>query len=418
MKILLAFPRPLVPADTGGKIRSLQIFSRLASRSEVHAISHADPERDAEGVCEMRRIFASYTPVYWQESIKYSPSFYLDLVRNQFSSLPYFIGKFCQAKFTKALGALADTRRFDLLFCDFLQTAAPALELPMRPRVVFEHNVEYLLRKRQWEVESMPLKKWVFDAEWKKTQSVEAQVCRSYDHVIAVSEDDCQILKRDFGIRHVSPIPSGVDTNYFRPHDISPRPGHLVFVGTLDWYPNEDAIVWFCQEVFPLILQAVPNARLKIVGPNPPARLRRIAVDHPAVEVKGRVPDVRPYLSEAEVVVVPLRVGGGTRIKIPEAMAMARPVVSTRIGAEGLPFTDGNEILLADRPEEFSRSVVELLKNGSRRAAMGQAARERVVREHTWDSVADRVEDILERVAKRAPKTTIAEAPVRIGANS
>jgi sugar transferase (PEP-CTERM/EpsH1 system associated) len=418
MKILLTFPRPLVPADSGGKIRSLHIFSRLAERAEVHAVSLADPERDAEGVREMQRMFASYTPVFWRESKKYSPRFYAELLANQLSPLPYFVAKCCRPKFTQALRALSQSHRFDLLCCDFLQTATSALDLPMRPRVVFEHNVESLLRRRLWQAETMPLKRRIFAAEWKKTLKLEARICRSFDHVVAVSEEDRRTFAREFGFTHVSAIPTGVDAEYFRPQQASPQPGRLVFVGAMDWYPNEDGVVWFLREVFPRIRQVIPHVWFKIVGQNPSLRLRRIAEGSPAVELMGRVADVRPHVAEAEVVVVPLRVGGGTRIKIPEAMAMGKAVVSTHIGAEGLPFRNGSEIHLEDDPEAFSLAVIELLQNPNRRTVIEKAARERVVRDHSWESVVDRLEEILVRVKDDGRAAAFTSVQTQLAAES
>jgi glycosyltransferase involved in cell wall biosynthesis len=410
MKILLAFPRPLVPADTGGKIRSLQIFSRLSERAEIHAISQADPELDGEGIQEMRRMFASYTPVFWKESVKYSPGFYLDLVKNRFTTMPYFIDKFCRPEFTNALGNLAESHRFDVLFCDFLQTATPALALPMRPRVVFQHNVEYMLRKRQWEAETAPLKKWIFATEWKRTRAIEAQVCRSFDRIIAVSDEDRLAFERDFAARNVSTIATGVDADYFHPQNAPERPGRLVFVGSMDWYPNEDGILWFLREVFPRIQGQIPDVSLAIVGRNPSAALATAASKLSGIALTGRVADVRPYLAEATAVIVPLRVGGGTRIKIPEAMAMGKAVVSTRIGAEGLPFDDRREILLADEPETFAASVVDLLQNAELRAAIGEAAHKRVVRDHGWESVVHQVEETLLK-AKGGPGAFVDALP-------
>ena len=359
----------------------------------------------------MQQMFASYTPVFWRESMKYSPRFYVELLGNQLSPLPYFVAKCCRPEFTQALRTLAQSHKFDLLFCDCLQTAAVALELSMRPRMVFEHNVESLLRKRQWQAETMPLKKRIFAGEWKKTLKLETRICRSFDHVVSVSEEDRRAFRREFGVTHVSTIPAGVDAEYFQPRLVPPQPGLLVFVGTMDWYPNEDGVVWFLQKVFPRICQASPCARFKIVGQNPSSRLRRTAAANPAVELIGRVPDVRPYVAQADVVVVPLRVGGGTRIKIPEAMAMAKAVVSTHIGAEGLPFRNGCEICLEDDPEAFSLTVIDLLHNPSRRGTIEKAARERVVRDHSWESVVDRVEETLARVKENC--RTGAVAPVR-----
>ena len=279
MKILLAFPRPLVPADSGGKIRSLNIFSRLAQRAEVHTVSLADPGRDAEGIREMQQMFASYTPVFWRESMKYSPRFYVELLVNQLSPLPYFVAKCCRPEFTQALRTLAQSRKFDLLFCDCLQTAAPALELSMRPRMVFEHNVESLLRKRQWQAETMPLKRRIFAGEWKKTLKLETRICRSFDHVVSVSEEDRRAFRREFGVTHVSTIPAGVDAEYFHPPLVPPQPGRLVFVGAMDWYPNEDAILHFMDTILPSIRREIPGVSMTVAGRSPSPRVRRAATE-------------------------------------------------------------------------------------------------------------------------------------------
>ncbi len=161
------------------------------------------------------------------------------------------------------------------------------------------------------------------------------------------------------------------------------------------------------REIYPRIRQEVPDAKFSIVGRSPSSRLCAIAAQEPGVEVTGRVPDVRPYLSRSEVVVVPLRAGGGTRIKIPEAMAMAKAVVSTPVGAEGLPFQDGQEIRIAEHPEQFAQSVVQLLKNSSLRASIGTAARQAAVR-HNWALVVEQLERVLERVALRGNRVIAA----------
>jgi sugar transferase (PEP-CTERM/EpsH1 system associated) len=400
MDILLTLRQPLLPADTGGKVRSLNIFSRLAKRATIHAVSFADPLKEAVAISDMKDLFASYTPVPWQEAAKYSPGFYTEVLANQFSRLPYSLAKCNQRNFQSAVAELAVRKHFDMVLCDFLHTAAPLLGFASGRKVVFEHNVEFLLRKRQWEMEKRLLHQWIYDREWRKTRAIEARVCQSFEHTITVSEEDQQVLRREFGIENVSTLPTGVDTDYFCPSCDLQRPGRLVFVGSMDWAPNEDGIVWFLREVYPKIQKAIPSVSFAVVGRNPSPRLRAIAGTIPNVEVTGRVSDVRPYLSDSEVVVVPLRVGGGTRIKIPEAMAMAKPVVSTPIGAEGLPFRKDQELCIAERAEDFSKAVVTLLRYPAMRTAIGAAAREAVVARHSWDTVVDEMEEILERVLR------------------
>jgi polysaccharide biosynthesis protein PslH len=403
LKILLTVPRPLFPPDTGGKIRSLNILARLARRAELHAVSFADPIRDAVAIAKMRSTFESYTPVFWREATKGSARFYREVLTNQCSALPYFLAKFHRARFRTMVEELARGRQFDLIFCDFLHTAAPLVGFPLRPRLVFEHNVEFLLRKRKWEVEKHPLKKLALGSEWRKTRAVEAQVCRSFDHIIAVSEQDRQSLGHEFGVKNVSTLPTGVDPDFFRPFDGQPQPGNLVFVGSMDWDPNEDGIVWFLRDVYPRIREAVPNASISVVGRNPSSHLRAIAARESGVKVTGWVSDVRPHLAQAEVVVVPLRVGGGTRIKIPEAMAMGKAVVATPVGAEGLPFCDGREIRIAAQSEEFAQAVVDILRDPSLRTSIGTQARRQVATQYSWDAVVDTLEEILEQVTR--PRT-------------
>src|SRR5713101_2523183 len=176
MKILLTLRQPLFPADIGGKIRSLNIFSRLAKRAEIHVVSLADPTRDTTAISEMRSMFHSCTPVFCREARKYSARFYWEILANQFSSSPYFLAKCSVPQFHATVEEVATRTPCDLLLCDFLHTAAPLLACTFRPRVVFEHNVEFLLRKRKWLVEAHPLRKRIFAAEWRKARRIEARV--------------------------------------------------------------------------------------------------------------------------------------------------------------------------------------------------------------------------------------------------
>ncbi len=399
MKLLLALGRPLFPANTGGQIRSLSIFSRLAKRMEIHCVSLASRERDAQHVAAMEKLFASYTPVFWDETPKFSPRFYLDFLRSRLGPLPYFLAKYCRPELARVTAELMLRHEPDLLLCDFLHLAAALKDVRAPRRVVFQHNVEYVIRKRHWETETHPLKKWLLRAEWQKARAVESEVCRTFDHVITVSEGDREAIAREFGVAHVSDLPTGVDGDYFQPTGAQQRAGNLVFVGSMDWHPNEDGIAWFLSGVYPLIRRRAPHATLTVVGRNPSARLAAMAAADSSVEITGTVPDVRPYLERAEVVLVPLRIGGGTRIKIYEAMAMGRAVVSTTLGAEGLPLVADREIVLRDAADEFAAAVCDLLADSSKRNALAAAGRARVTREFTWERVASRMEDILLRAA-------------------
>ncbi len=412
MKILLILPRPLFPTDTGGKIRTLRIFERLARQTEIHAVSLADAQRDHQAIEQMRRVFKAYTPVFWNEAATFSAGFYAGFLRSRLGRFPYFLEKYRRTALRRAAEQLAAREKFDVVLCDFLQSAVAMLDSPLRPRVIFQHNVEYVIRRRHWETESGALRKRLLNAEWQKARTVEAEVCRTFDHVITVSEDDRHRVAQEFSAASVSDLPTGVDVDYFQPQAGERRSGNLVFVGSMDWHPNEDGIAWFAREVFPSIRKSTPHASLTVVGRNPSARVRELAARDAAIEVTGTVPDVRPYVARAEVLIVPLRIGGGTRIKIFEAMAMERAVVSTTLGAEGLPLRDGVEILLRDSPENFASAVTELLRDARHREALARSGREKVTREHTWQIVAERMRDILAGVATPVPNRQPAAATV------
>lgn len=223
-------------------------------------------------------------------------------------------------------------------------------------------------------------------------------MCRSFDAVVAVSPEDCEQMQEHYGVQNIFDVPTGVDTEFFQPSGVEKKtPHNLVFTGSMDWLPNEDAIRHFTEQIMPRIKSEIPDATLTVVGRNPYSSLLELATKDESITVTGRVDDVRPYMERAAAYVVPLRVGGGTRLKIFEAMAMEKPIVSTTIGAEGLPVTDGAELLLADTPEAFAAAVVGVLQNTDRANELGQQAAKLVRAEFGWGRVAERFAAICEK---------------------
>jgi glycosyltransferase involved in cell wall biosynthesis len=200
--------------------------------------------------------------------------------------------------------------------------------------------------------------------------------------------------------RPIHVVQTGVDTSYFAPPSTAPSRAHLVFTGSMDWLPNEDGMLHFVRDILPLIRAEEPEATLSIVGRAPTPAVAALAGER--IEVTGRVDDVRPHIARGAVYVVPLRIGGGTRLKIFEAMAVGRAVVSTTVGAEGLPVHPDRDIVLADEPAAFAREVVRLIRDGDRRRAIEDAARALVVQHYDWSAVAHQLEDALARVTRDA----------------
>jgi glycosyltransferase involved in cell wall biosynthesis len=193
-------------------------------------------------------------------------------------------------------------------------------------------------------------------------------------------------------------ISTGVDADYFHPDNGNEQPNSLVFTGSMDWMPNEDGVRYFLHSILPLIRREIPEVTFTIVGRKPSEKLRAAAASESGVHVTGTVDDIRPYVREGAVYVVPLRIGSGTRLKIFEAMAMGKPIVSTTLGAEGLPISDGGDISIADQPAEFARKVCLLLRDPKERRRLGSAARQLVEQHYSWSAVAAEFNDVLCRV--------------------
>jgi glycosyltransferase involved in cell wall biosynthesis len=288
----------------------------------------------------------------------------------------------------------------DLCVADFL-VAMP--NMPTRtstPVVLFEHNVEYMIWKRLHEVEKRPWRRALLALEWRKMRQYEGEACARAGLTVAVSEADRALLAANAPGADIRAIGTGVDTAYFHPNGAVEAPATLVFTGSMDWYPNEDAILYFVAAILPELRRKVSGISLAVVGRDPSDRLRA-ACAAAGVQVTGTVADIRPYVAEAAVYVVPLRIGGGTRLKIFEALAMGKAVVATRVGAEGLPIVSGQHFLQADSPTDFAQAVVTLLKDAAHRRALGMAGRRLVEERYSWTQVTKQFQAHCEEVVAR-----------------
>jgi glycosyltransferase involved in cell wall biosynthesis len=357
----------------------------------------------------MREVCAHLETVPRVDPAKGTLRFYADAARHVIDSIPYAVAKYRSAGYRAALDHQLATGSFDALVCDFL---VPVVNLPDRlpcRTILFTHNVEAEIWRRHADAASNPIAKRLLAQQWSRMLRFEGDALSRFDLVLAVSDVDRDTFERLYPHRlrtsaHV--VQTGVDTDYFTPSNAAPTPGRMVFTGSMDWLPNEDAMVYFCREILPRIRQAEPAASLSIVGRAPTPGVRKLAEDH-GVQVTGRVDDVRPHVAEASVYVVPLRIGGGTRLKIFEAMSMGKAVVSTAIGAEGLPVSDGHDIVISDDPARFADAVVRLMRDAQQRTALEHAARRLMVDHYDWSAVAEDFDDALagtaaERQAVRA----------------
>jgi glycosyltransferase involved in cell wall biosynthesis len=288
-----------------------------------------------------------------------------------------------------------------LLICDFLQPSYNFRKVEECPILLFQHNVESVIPRRHFEVATNPIVKLFWWLQWRKLERYEREMCQRFTGTITVSETDKSLLEEKFGARNVFAIPTGVDTDYFVPSVETKVNNSLVFTGSMDWLPNEDAILFFAKDILPRIRAQIPKVKLTVVGRNPSHNLLNEIKKYPEIEVVGWVSDVRPYIARHDLYIIPLRIGGGTRIKVYEAMAMGKAVVSTSIGVEGLPVQNGHNVTIADKPEEFAQAVVQLLNDSEKRKRIAKNARLFVRTDFSWQKVSEVFANICREVADR-----------------
>lgn len=404
MRILWLKVGGLVPLDTGGKIRSAHLYRGLAKHHQVTHFTSFECPAEGDPHQQMRDeglyedvISLPLTP-HPKGSTKDKLAFLLYLLTSPYGYSQY---RYLPGSVRQKLRELVQKQNYDLLLCDFSQPA-PVLpwDLPV-PKVIFTHNVEGLIWKRQAEIATSPLQRFACRREYLRQQAVEQRYLPRADHVLAVSEVDKATFAQYLPPERISVIPTGVDIDFFQPAHTAPEPLDIVFTGSMDWPPNELGILWFAEKILPLILHEIPQIKVWVVGRRPKPAIQTLGKTHPSIEITGTVDDIRPYLHRGCVYIVPLLSGSGTRIKIFEAMAAGKAIVSTRIGAEGLDVTDGENILLADEPEAFARAVLRLLRNPRERKHLELAARKLVVDNFSWPTVVHQFTRILESVARK-----------------
>ena len=387
----------LWPLNMGGRLRSFHTIAELAKRHRVTVLTTHGPADDPNALATQLAGCERVVSVPYAIPKAGTPAFAAALARSWLSPYPADLWK-CRIPALQAHVRQAISAGTDVCVADFLVAEPNVPHTGSTPTILFEHNVEYMIWKRLHEVERRPVRRALLALEWRKMRRYEARACRRARLTIAVSEADRALLAAQAPGADIRAIPTGVDTAYFHPNGTGEKPATLVFTGSMDWYPNEDAILQFIATTLPEVRRHVPGITLAVVGRNPSARLKEAGAAA-GVQVTGTVADVRPHVAEAAVYIVPLRIGGGTRLKIFEALAMGKAVVSTTVGAEGLPIVPGEHYLQADTPADFARTVVALLADPDRRRALGQAGRQLVEARHSWAQIGAQFEAYCEEVA-------------------
>ena len=392
MKILWVKSDFLHPTDRGGQIRTLEMLKCLHQHHEIHYVAF-DDGKNPEGLKRSSeycsRAYAVPHKVPPRRSVRFAGQLLAGLVL----PLPVSVQRYTSKRMKRQIESLLERDEFDSLVCDFL---FPALNIPDISRaVLFQHNVESIIWRRHVDQATNPAKRAYFGLQARRMEAFERDMCRRAGKVIAVSAVDSRTMDSLFGVKNVEAVQTGVDIAYFAPPP-SPAPkADLIFVGSMDWLPNIDGVKFFSTEILPLIRKERPHCRVALAGRRPTQAIQDLARHDKDILVTGTVPDVRPFLWGSSVSIVPLRIGGGTRLKIFEAMAARLPVVSTAVGAEGLPVKNGKHIAIADTPELFARRCLDLLASEDRRRAMAAEAWTLVSEQFSWEAVAREFEAML-----------------------
>ncbi|MDB5300399.1 MAG: glycosyl transferase family 1 [Phycisphaerales bacterium] len=406
MNVVIVNETLAYPPTAGNRIRTLNLMLRMARRHSITYICRSG--EDSSVTREAQEFLADHGihPIIADgcPPARTRIATHARLAANLFSPRPYAVVSHDSPAVHAVIRAYASSNPVDLWQFEWLPYVSALRNRPDARRLFMAHNVESLIWQRYHENESNPLRRWYIRQQWRKFERYEQDMFDVVDRVVAVSADDAALVRNRFGVSHVSVVDNGVDTDFFSQVTQARQPKLILFLGSLDWRPNLDALRLLLDHIFPAVLAREPTARLCIVGRNPPVWLTRrvrpgaLGTDS-RVELHADVSDVRPYLAHSAVMVAPLRIGGGSRLKILEAMAAGLPVVSTRIGCEGLTVQADRELIVADDVDDVSGALVRCIQEPASAAGMAERARQLVRSRYDWDTLADRLEEVWQHCA-------------------
>ena len=378
MNVLLLTQVLPYPPDSGPKVKTWNVIKYLALHHTVTLVSfvRGDQSKDIE---HLRHYCDEVHTVEMKRDLVRDGT---ALVQSIFSGEPWLIVRDRRQEMLALIRDICSRKSFDVVHADQLNMAQYALAAGRGRRVVDEHNALWMLYQRMASTMPQGPRKWLLERDWRLLQTYEGRICRDFDAVLTVSDVDKGALEKVAGeLPEAYVIPIAVDTDELAPVRRSPAASHIVHVGTMYWPPNIDGILWFAREVLSKVREVLPEVEFDIIGARPPDEIRRLAEEDPRIHVTGYVEDVTGYLENAGVLIVPLRAGGGMRVKILNALSQELPMVSTTIGCEGILTQDGKDLLIADTPEEFAQACVRLLKEHSLGEELGRNGRA-LIQEH------------------------------------
>lgn len=399
MKFLHLMPYSPIPREFGGAIRTYHMLKNIAKHHEVTVVTFGWPE----DYYNLRHEFNSHlaeihlVPKNWSLPLRRMVQLY-----SHFRSHSFFYYLLKSNRLQELLDRLLDRNTYDVIQMEFAQMGVFELRSDAI-KILDAHNVEYDNFRRIAEHADSRIKKFHYLVEHRKFFQEEVDVCSKMDAIFVTSTRDKEILDRDVAGIPKYVLPNGVDTRYFDQSEEVSEPHTLTFTGLMSYIPNHDGIMWFLDQCFPIVRKRFPDVKLYVVGSQPGKTLVRRSDAN--VVVTGRVPDVRPYIAKAGVFIVPLRMGGGTRLKVVEALAMRKPIVSTSIGCEGIDVQHRTTALIEDDPAGFAESIIELFQSDDLRRKLAANGRQLVKQCYDWDVVARKQEEYYQKICRAAKRT-------------
>jgi sugar transferase (PEP-CTERM/EpsH1 system associated) len=399
MNILFLSTENPYPPDGGHHLRTFNILKILASRHKIYFVGFAQDESEFKYTPEIRKLCET-VDIYKVSKTGYNKNFFMLACKNTFSKHPLIAQRYFIVEARERIEQIFAHHSIDLVHMDMLALGLYRGHLRSTPVVLTNHNVESLRLYRWAEIEKNVFTKSFLFYQYLKLKQFEKRICPAFNLCIAVSDYDKTYLKNLCGMDNFAVIPNGVDIHYFKPDSVEVSKNHMVWVGGMTGPYNSDAVDFFIEKIWPLIKNKIPEASIDFAGGSPTQMLRNRALEDKSVHVLGFVPDIRPIVQRASVFIAPIRIGSGTKIKVLNAMAQAKPVVATTIGAEGIDVTPEENILIADDPEEFAEKVLYLLRNEEVARKMGKRARELMEEKYNWDLIAKNIHRIYEGCKK------------------
>lgn len=401
MSILFVSLTPPFPPTNGHRVRNYALLRALAEEGHrVSLVSFADADGMRVSRAKLRQLCCDVAFVPPERGDPGHGGQYWRRLRALKSPCPYGVWRFASAALSAAVSFRLARGGFDAVICDgiyLMQNLPRAVGVPV---FLSEQAISHEALARYLKYESNPLKLAYGWLEYRKVRRWELRACSAAAGVIVCSHRERGLLRRLCPRARIAVVPNCVDTESYRPAE-SDDGNSVLFIGAMDWLPNRDAVDYLVSGILPRLRELVPHTKLVVAGRNPSAGLQRRLASIAGLQFAGAVADTRPLLARAAAFVAPLRIGSGTRIKILEAAAMAKPIVSTRLGAEGLELSDGREILLEDEPQQFAHAAANLLFDFGRRRALGDAARRRVVKNHSLATLRQALSGALAELCRR-----------------